>query len=94
MCVSILANLWQSWPFEQAREAELVNISNYAMVGQGRTAKTAANNKQTCVWCRQSKQTLKYVLPTQNGKKEFCSEICLAEFRRAYNKVMLFQSHV
>lgn len=39
-----------------------------------------------CVWCRETKQNLKYILPTQHGKKEFCSEICLAEFRRAYNK--------
>ncbi|CAG7819313.1 unnamed protein product [Allacma fusca] len=55
------------------------------MVGQGRTPKSGVT-KQLCVWCREGKQTLKYVLPTQNGKKEFCSEICLAEFRRAYNK--------
>lgn len=39
-----------------------------------------------CTWCAETKQPLKYVLPTQNGKKEFCSESCIAEFRKAYNK--------
>lgn len=41
---------------------------------------------QTCTWCAETKTPLKYVLPTQNGKKEFCSEGCIAEFRKAYNK--------
>lgn len=40
----------------------------------------------TCAWCAESKTPLKYVLPTQNGKKEFCSETCIAEFRKAYSK--------
>lgn len=41
---------------------------------------------QTCTWCVETKTPLKYVLPTQNGKKEFCSEACIAEFRKAYSK--------
>lgn len=41
---------------------------------------------QTCTWCAETKTPLKYVLPTQNGKKEFCSESCIAEFRKAYSK--------
>ena len=41
---------------------------------------------QVCTWCAETKTPLKYVLPTQNGKKEFCSESCIAEFRKAYNK--------
>ncbi|XP_059218599.1 polycomb protein Scm [Stomoxys calcitrans] len=48
---------------------------------RGRPAKRA-----TCTWCGESKQPLQYVLPTQNGKKEFCSETCIAEFRKAYSK--------
>jgi polycomb protein SCMH1 len=39
-----------------------------------------------CTWCMETKTPLKYVLPTQNGKKEFCSESCIAEFRKSYNK--------
>jgi hypothetical protein len=39
-----------------------------------------------CTWCAEHKTPLKYVLPTQNGKKEFCSESCIAEFRKAYSK--------
>lgn len=42
-----------------------------------------------CTWCSESRQQLKYILPTQHGKKEFCSETCLSEFRKAYNKVIL-----
>ncbi|KAM7363805.1 polycomb protein Scm [Cochliomyia hominivorax] len=48
---------------------------------RGRPSKRA-----TCTWCGESKQPLQYVLPTQNGKKEFCSETCIAEFRKAYSK--------
>lgn len=48
---------------------------------RGRPAKRA-----TCTWCGECKQPLQYVLPTQNGKKEFCSETCIAEFRKAYSK--------
>lgn len=41
---------------------------------------------QHCTWCAESRTPLKYVLPTQTGKKEFCSETCIAEFRKAYSK--------
>ncbi|XP_054272651.1 polycomb protein Scm [Macrosteles quadrilineatus] len=41
---------------------------------------------KACTWCAESRQALKYILPTQHGKKEFCSETCLSEFRKAYNK--------
>ncbi|KAJ8944719.1 hypothetical protein NQ318_007932 [Aromia moschata] len=40
----------------------------------------------SCTWCNENKLPLKYVYPTTNGKKEFCSETCLAEFRKAYIK--------
>lgn len=48
---------------------------------RGRPAK-----KATCTWCGEGKLPLQYVLPTQTGKKEFCSETCIAEFRKAYSK--------
>ncbi|XP_055606347.1 polycomb protein Scm [Uranotaenia lowii] len=44
------------------------------------------NNNSSCIWCGESKTPLKYILPTQNGKKEFCSETCIIEFRKAYSK--------
>ncbi|XP_063241328.1 polycomb protein Scm isoform X2 [Bacillus rossius redtenbacheri] len=50
--------------------------------GPGRPPK----NKSSCTWCGETKQPLKYVYPTQHGKKEFCSETCLSEFRKAYIK--------
>uniref|UniRef100_A0A0V0G9M3 Putative polycomb group protein scm/l3mbt tumor-supressor in n=1 Tax=Triatoma dimidiata TaxID=72491 RepID=A0A0V0G9M3_TRIDM len=50
--------------------------------GRGRPAKS----KPSCTWCSETKQSLKYILPTQYGKKEFCSETCLSEFRKGYHK--------
>ncbi|XP_046479744.1 polycomb protein Scm [Neodiprion pinetum] len=50
------------------------------MRGPGRPPKP----KSSCTWCGETKQPLKYVLPTQHGKKEFCSETCLSEYRKAY----------
>ncbi|XP_072750583.1 polycomb protein Scm [Anoplolepis gracilipes] len=50
------------------------------MRGPGRPPKS----KNSCTWCGETKQPLKYVLPTQNGKKEFCSETCLSESRKTY----------
>nr|CAD7576804.1 unnamed protein product [Timema californicum] len=41
----------------------------------------------TCYWCGENKQTLKYVYPTTQDMKEFCSETCLSEFSKAYRKV-------
>lgn len=52
----------------------------------GSNGTTSNNNNTSCIWCGESKTPLKYVLPTQNGKKEFCSETCIVEFRKAYSK--------
>lgn len=49
--------------------------------------------KSTCTMCNESKHPLNYVLPTQNGKKEFCSVNCLAEFRKEYVKVITNNSY-
>ncbi|XP_012214643.1 polycomb protein Scm isoform X2 [Linepithema humile] len=51
------------------------------MRGPGRPPKSKPNS---CTWCGETKQPLKYVLPTQHGKKEFCSETCLSESRKTY----------
>jgi len=55
--------------------------SNKKIRGPGRPPKKTSK----CNWCGEQ-QTLNYVLPTQNGKKEFCSEVCIMEFRRSYSK--------
>lgn len=52
------------------------------MRGPGRPPKKLVS----CTWCNEVKLPLKYVFPTTNGKREFCSENCLAEFRKAYVK--------
>lgn len=55
-------------------------FNNFFSPGPGRPPKA----KHSCTWCGETKQPLKYVLPTQHGKKEFCSETCLSGFRKAY----------
>ncbi|XP_034952161.1 polycomb protein Scm [Chelonus insularis] len=57
------------------------------MRGPGRPPKS----KSSCTWCGETKQPLKYVLPTQRGKKEFCSETCLSEFRKTYVRGTCFR---
>ena len=37
----------------------------------------------TCNQCGEKKGVLPYIFPTQNGKKEFCSEPCLSNYRNA-----------
>lgn len=68
------------------------NIESPSMNGKSRSSSgnkspiKQAQSPQQCTWCLESRTPLKYVLPTQNGKKEFCSETCIAEFRKAYSK--------
>lgn len=62
------------------------SIVNGKIRGPGRPPKKPASSS-SCTWCcAEGKGRLKYVLPTQNGEKEFCSETCLSEFRKAYSK--------
>lgn len=64
-------------------------MSGQASVGSGGKVRGPGRPPKkpvACTWCGESKLPLKYVLPTQNGKKEFCSETCLSEFRKAYIK--------
>ncbi|XP_050299578.1 polycomb protein Scm-like isoform X1 [Anthonomus grandis grandis] len=58
------------------------------MPGSPMNSKRGRPPKKTvsCTWCNEVKLPLKYVYPTTNGKREFCSETCLAEFRKAYVK--------
>ena len=41
------------------------------------------NNKNL----QEAKQTLKYVLPVPTGKKEFCSELCLTDYRKSQKAI-------
>ena len=66
--------------------SSLMNGRNRSSTGKKSPIKQIQSPQQTCTWCAETKTPLKYVLPTQNGKKEFCSESCIAEFRKAYSK--------
>uniref|UniRef100_A0A182QC87 SAM domain-containing protein n=1 Tax=Anopheles farauti TaxID=69004 RepID=A0A182QC87_9DIPT len=40
------------------------------------------NSALTCGWCLEVKDKLLFVLPMPGGKKEFCSEPCIADYRK------------
>ncbi|XP_071540645.1 polycomb protein SCMH1-like isoform X1 [Panulirus ornatus] len=52
----------------------------------GRSPGRPPKNPRTCTWCSEVKSQLKYVFPTSSGKREFCSEMCLSEYRKALMK--------
>ena len=43
---------------------------------------TTVNGHLICMQCQERKQVLKYIFPTQGGKKEFCSVPCLTAYRQ------------
>lgn len=42
--------------------------------------------KPFCAWCEDNKKDLKYCLNTGQGRKDFCSDTCMAEYKKAYIK--------
>jgi len=42
---------------------------------------------RSCQHCKEQKAELRYVIPTQDGKKEFCSEPCLTSYRKAQRTI-------
>lgn len=64
------------------------NINNNNKL-RARPAKrsTSPTRLSACDMCNDSKQVLSYFLPTLTGEKfQFCSEMCIAEFRKATKK--------
>lgn len=45
------------------------------------------SRSKACTWCAEKGLSLNFIFPARNSQKEFCSSACLAEFRKAYNKV-------
>ncbi|XP_024884244.1 polycomb protein Scm isoform X2 [Temnothorax curvispinosus] len=52
---------------------------------------TAPSSTGACTWCGETKLPLKYVHPTQHGKKEFCSQTCLSESLKTYTRSACLQ---
>nr|CAD7415286.1 unnamed protein product [Timema poppensis] len=74
-----------SLDWESVASCQAMSSSQGKARGPGRPPKNKLLN--TCYWCGENKQTLKYVYPTTQDMKEFCSETCLSEFSKAYRKV-------
>ena len=51
-------------------------------MSSGGGAGLAAAGQVVCMQCQERKQVLKYIFPTQDGKKEFCSVPCLTAYRQ------------
>lgn len=67
---------------------EAINNNNNPKL-RARASKKSASPTQmsACGWCSDTKPILKYILPTLSGENlQFCSENCLAEFRKAVKK--------
>ena len=43
---------------------------------------TAGTCHLTCMQCQERKQVLKYIFPTYDGRKEFCSVPCMTAYRQ------------
>uniref|UniRef100_A0A182JCR0 Uncharacterized protein n=1 Tax=Anopheles atroparvus TaxID=41427 RepID=A0A182JCR0_ANOAO len=68
------------------------NATSTSGSGRGSPGNSGNNNNNNgipvgipCAWCLEQKHPLRYVLPTHGGKKEFCSEKCIAAYRKAYS---------
>lgn len=65
------------------------NSNNAKLRARNVAKKTTSPTQQlsSCGWCSENKSILNYVLPTLSGENlEFCSEMCIAEFRKAVKK--------
>lgn len=71
-----------------------VNVQNETNNNNNPKLRARASKKSTspprasaCGWCSDSKPILKYILPTLSGENlQFCSEMCIGEFRKAVKK--------
>ena len=52
-----------------------------------------SSSSSLCHQCGEAKERLLYVLPVPGGKKEFCSEACLTQYRRAQKVARAGQSN-
>ena len=50
-------------------------------------AAPTSSQMRSCQHCKEQKAELRYVIPTQDGKKEFCSEPCLTSYRKAQRTI-------
>ena len=50
-------------------------------------AAPTSSQLRSCQHCKEQRAELRYVIPTQDGKKEFCSEPCLTSYRKAQRTI-------
>lgn len=54
---------------------------------RARPAKKSPPRMSACGWCSDTKPALNFILPTLSGENlQFCTEMCIAEFRKAVKK--------
>lgn len=78
-------NKAQKSPENAQNEAN--NNNNSKLRARSVKKSTSPPMMSVCGWCSDSKQVLKYILPTLSGENlQFCSEMCITEFRKAVKK--------
>lgn len=66
---------------------EANNNNNPKLRARAAKKSTSPPRMSACGWCSDNKSILKYILPTLSGENLlFCSEMCIAEFRKAVKK--------
>lgn len=69
-----------------SNKVEMAAVASTQKVKSAIRGRPQKKSVPSCTWCGFGQNPLKYVIPTQQGKKEFCSESCLSEFRKTLLK--------
>lgn len=68
-------------------ETNINNNNNQKLRARPAKKSTSPPTMSACAWCSESRPVLKYILPTLSGENlQFCSEMCITEFRTAVKK--------
>lgn len=74
-------------PSKVPSQNEANNNNNPKLRARAAKKSTSPPRMSACGWCSDNKSILKYILPTLSGENlHFCSEMCIAEFRKAVKK--------
>lgn len=80
-------NKAQKTPANVQNEANNNNNNNPKLRTRPAKKSTSPTPMSACGWCSDSKPALNYILPTLSGENlQFCSEMCIGEFRKAVKK--------
>lgn len=86
---TITRNEGDSWKTRIANtKTNTINIKKFTSILRSRSAKKSASppKMSTCAWCSVDKPILNYISRTSSEEKQFCSEMCITEFRKTVKR--------